>query len=138
MWARAYWLQCQERGNPERMRSGFCVVSEVPSCRDEKGPCETYVPLLLSGVWLGFGDSKSPVLLLPFKKAKWVWGERGRVKGASSRRWVIFNLLMNCFPRRTCLRESRVTEDKPPSHHSLPWVTYLNNVILVLIYFLFF
>lgn len=60
------------------------------------------------------------------------------VKGASSRKWVIFTLLMNYFSRKACLMESRLPEDKPPSHHSLTWVTYLNNIIRSLVYFLFF
>lgn len=125
------------RGNPERTRSLFCIVSEVPSRQDEKGPHESYNPLFLSGVWLGLRGSKSSMLLLSFKKAKSVWDERGTVTGASSRRWVLFTLLMNHFPREACLQESWVTEDTPPSHHSLTWVTYLNNIILVLSYFLF-
>jgi len=138
-WARACRLQCQGRDRTQKGHAYSSVLCryQVPCCRDENGPHESYTPLLLSGLWLGLGSSTSPMLLLPFKKAKWVWGKGGTVKGASSSRWVIFTLLMNYFPRQACLREAWVTEDKVPSHHSLTWVTHLNNIILVLTSLLF-
>lgn len=114
----------------------LCIVSEVTSCQDEKGPHE--ILLLFSGAWLGLRGRKSPMLLYPFKMQS-VFGTREvPVNRTSSRKWVIFTLLMNYFSRQSCLRESQLPEDKPPSHHSLTWVTYLNNIIHSLVYFIFF
>lgn len=113
----------------------FCIVSEVTSCQDEKEPHE--IPLLISGIWLGLRGSKSSMFLRPLKMQS-VFGTREvPVKGASSRKWVIFTLLMNYFSRQACRSKSRLPEDKPPSHHSLTWVTFLNNIIHSLVYFLF-
>lgn len=131
-WARAYWLQRQDREGTQKGRDlSSALCQKYQATEMSKGHVRATSCCSSLGFGWSLGSSKSPMLLLPFKKANCVWDEKGRVKGESSRRWVSFILLMNYFPRQACLRESWVTEEKPSSHHSLTWVTFLNNIILV-------
>lgn len=133
-WAYAHWLQWQDREGTQKgwaFSSALCQKKQAAKMKD---------PAVHFWGLLGLRGSKSPMLLCSLKMQSLFGTREVPVKRASSRKWVIFILLMSYFPRQAwfpCLRESQLPEDKPPSHHFLTWVTYLNNITHSLVYFLF-
>jgi len=79
-------------------------VSEEQSCQDEGGPCESHILLLLSGLWLGFRGSESPLLPFPCAKRKGGLQEKVELNTASSGRDA-YILHTNDFPRQACPRD---------------------------------
>lgn len=132
-WARAYWLHCQDR---EDALALLPCVRRNKLRRWTRTLWEPHPAARLWGLAGARGQQKPSVTPSLWEKKADLEIKNG-VNTASSRRWVVFILLMNYLPNQICLRNSWVTQNKPLSRHSLPRITYLNNIILVLISFLF-
>lgn len=128
---------CSDRTEREHRKDELSLLHCVRRNKLPRWKGATWDPAARFWGLLGLRGSKSPMLLCPLKMQS-VFGTREvPVKRTSSRKRVIFILLMSYFSRQACLRESQLPEDKPPSHHFLTWVTYLNNITHSLVYFLF-